>query len=239
MRAGYILLHRQGITPDEWKTPARTLAWFDLLTMVDYKTGNVTINYSFYERRWRKGRSTIFKWVQYWKGERMIEQTGEHDGERNGERFFVVNYAKYQRSGEQEGERTSEQEGEQKSEPRKKVSNIPLKELSNKKPEKIDFKKLESEFKRILVEHHWCDEHYANKTWDQGLELNGTHRENFLRKVALVLSSAKHERTISFAKKVYHEIAGMVNDFGAMNKGVSAQELHSRELFKEDTGHDL
>lgn len=133
MRKGYILLHRQGITPEEWKTPERTLAWFDLLTMVDFETGLVTINYTFYERRWRTARSTIHKWVRYWEGERMCERTGEHDSERNGERFFIVNYAKYQRLGEQEGEQTGEQEGERKGEPRYKVNSIPEGELSNEK----------------------------------------------------------------------------------------------------------
>lgn len=124
MRKGYILLHRQGITPEEWKTPERTLAWFDLLTMVDFETGLVTINYTFYERRWRTARSTIHKWVRYWEGERMCERTGEHDSERNGERFFIVNYAKYQKNGEQLGEQEGEQEGERKGEPRYKITSI-------------------------------------------------------------------------------------------------------------------
>lgn len=133
MRKGYILLHRQGITPDEWKTPERTLAWFDLLTMVDFETGLVTINYTFYERRWRTARSTIHKWVRYWEGERMCERTGEHDSERNGERFFIVNYAKYQRYGEQEGEQSGERKGERKGEPRKKVSSNNSVESNNGK----------------------------------------------------------------------------------------------------------
>lgn len=133
MRKGYILLHRQGITPAEWKTPERTLAWFDLLTMVDFETGLVTINYTFYERRWRTARSTIHLWVKHWIGEQQLERTGEHDHERNGERFFVVNYAKYQRYGEQEGEQKGEQKGERKGEPRKKVSSNNSIESSNEK----------------------------------------------------------------------------------------------------------
>ncbi len=133
MRNGYILLHRQGITPEEWKTPKRTLAWFDLLTMVDYQTGKVTFNYTFYERRWRTARSTIHKWIRYWEGERMCERTGEHDSERNGERLFIVNYAKYQKHGEQEGEQKGERKGEQKGEPRKKVNRIPSVEVNNNK----------------------------------------------------------------------------------------------------------
>jgi hypothetical protein len=156
MRKGYILLHRQGITPEEWKTPERTLAWFDLLTMVDFQTGLVTINYTFYERRWRTARSTIHKWVRYWEGERMCERTGEHDSERNGERFFIVNYAKYQTCGEQEGEQTGEQEGERKGEPRYKVNSIKSVVLSNgkslvAKATEEDTKHAESLFMMILT----------------------------------------------------------------------------------------
>lgn len=83
-------------------------------------------------------------------------------------------------------------------------------------------------FREILVREQWCDEHYADKTWNQGIALRSPHRENFLRKVGVVISSARHERTKPFAKKVYHEIAGMVNDFGDMARHLSNDELVDR-----------
>lgn len=134
MRDGYILLHRQGITPDEWKTPERTLAWIDLLTLTNFENGIVTVSYGFLATRWRVGKSTVFKWMAHWIGERQLERTGERDSERNGERFFVVNYAKYQKLGERVGERQGERKGERNSELRYTVSSIPSGESRKKNP---------------------------------------------------------------------------------------------------------
>jgi hypothetical protein len=136
MRDGYILLHRQGITPEEWKTPERTLAWIDLLTLTNFENGIVTVSYGFLANRWRVGKSTVFKWMAYWMkedqitkvGERTSERQGERWSERKGERYFVVNYAKYQRQGERVGERKGERQGERKGEPMNK-------DMSSKSPE--------------------------------------------------------------------------------------------------------
>lgn len=69
-------------------------------------------------------------------------------------------------------------------------------------------------FRQALVEHQWCDDHYAHKTWDQGCQLHGDARTDFMRKVRLVLTTVSARP--GFAKKIYHEIAGLVNDKGAM-----------------------
>lgn len=122
MREGFILLHRQSITRGDWKCPERTLAWIDLLTLANYEDGVVTASYGFLANRWRVGKSTVFKWMTYWKGERQCERLSERDSERKGERFFIVNYAKYQNSGERKGERQSERKGERQSELRYKDS---------------------------------------------------------------------------------------------------------------------
>lgn len=75
------------------------------------------------------------------------------------------------------------------------------------------------------------DEHYAAKTWEQGLDLPRDNKNEFARKVNVMLNSAKHQATIGFAKKMFHEIAGMVNDFGDMARHLSDEELSDREEF--------
>lgn len=40
--------------------------------------------------------------------------------------------------------------------------------------------------------------------------------QEFKRKICVMLTSAKHHRTIGLAKKLFHEIADLVNDRGAM-----------------------
>lgn len=92
-------------------------------------------------------------------------------------------------------------------------------------------------FRAILVENQWCDEHYAAKTWDQGCGLRGDDRTEFMRKVRLVLVSVKARPML--AKKVFHEIAGFVNDRGAMQSKLSPQEKKAREIFREETGQSL
>jgi hypothetical protein len=47
------------------------------------------------------------------------------------------------------------------------------------------------------------------------------------------------KKTLRVAKVIYHEIAGMVNDFGAMQQKLSPQEIEARRLFREETGQDL
>lgn len=128
MRNGYILLHRQSITPDDWRHPERTLAWIDLLTLVDHETSIANVSYGFLATRWRVGKSTVFKWVKHWKSERQIERLSERNSERNSERFFIVNYAKYQRVGERQSERSGERKSERQSEPMYTSKGTPSKE---------------------------------------------------------------------------------------------------------------
>ncbi len=128
MRNGYILLHRQSITPDEWKNPRRTLVWVDLLTFVDHETLIVTVSYGFLATRWRVSKNTSHLWIQQWITERRIERCTERSAERNAERFFVVNYAKYQKTEERFTERQTERGTERKTEQRYTVSSTPSKE---------------------------------------------------------------------------------------------------------------
>lgn len=122
MRTGYILLHREAITREDWKSPRRTLAWIDFLTLAEHKEAVVTASYGFLADRWGVSKSTAHDWINIWVDERAVERLTERSSERNAERFFVVNYAKYQRSAERSAERKGERQAERKSERRYKGS---------------------------------------------------------------------------------------------------------------------
>lgn len=137
MRTGYILLHRQGLTQEEWKHPLRTLAWFDFLTLANYEDAIVTASYGFLATRWRKSKGEVHRIIKLWisqgmieKRERSRERSRERERERNGERFFVVNYAEYQRREEPSRERVEERTKERSREPMYKVSSIKSIEVS-------------------------------------------------------------------------------------------------------------
>jgi hypothetical protein len=252
VRNGYILLHRQGLTEDEWKHPLRTLAWIDFLTMAAWEDftaddgvrvsrGEVIASYGFLAKRWRVSKDTAHTWLKHWIAERQVERRAERCTERSAERFFLLNYAKYQETAERVAERTAERSAEQmkgkqvKTNSQKENRESPARA---KKPD-VPLAELERPFKATLVEQGWCEEDYAGKTWDQGLALRGEHRVEFERKLRFVLTAARHPATVRLAKKVFHEIAGYVNDFGAMQSRLSPQELEARRAFREETGLEL
>ncbi len=71
----------------------------------------------------------------------------------------------------------------------------------------------------------WCDKAYAEKTWEQGNCLPKEHRQEFFRKVDL-LSKWK-------SGSLFHEIAGFVNDKGAMESKLSSVAKARRDDFIE------
>jgi len=171
MRSGYILLHRKGITRDEWRHPKRTLAWIDFCTMAAYENfmaddgvwirkGEVIASYGFLARRWRTSKGTAHFWISHWIDERQVERLAERCIERNAERFFIVNYVKYQ-DNEQTSERTTERSPEPKSEQMKRKQ--PNENSENKNIE-ISFEKILSELKTKAIEMEFTDEAYADKT---------------------------------------------------------------------------
>lgn len=97
----------------------------------------------------------------------------------------------------------------------------------------------QQQFAAVVEEHGWGDPVYVEKTWTQGMNLAADNRTEFLRKVRVVLNSAKHPKTLGLARKIYFEIAGLVNDRGDMERRISPQELAARELFREEVGQDL
>jgi len=108
MRQGFIFLHRQAITPDEWRNPGRVLAWIDLLTMADYKTGIVECSFGSLSRRWRVSKHTAHRWIHDFMATGRLKVYAERKTERSPERYFIVNYAKYQHPTERKAERKAE-----------------------------------------------------------------------------------------------------------------------------------
>lgn len=95
----------------------------------------------------------------------------------------------------------------------------------------IDRSTMETRFKSLLVERQWCDEAYADKTWAQGSAMDDS--KEFFRKVGLLLAWANVASREKKAKLLYHEIAGFVNDKGAMRQHLTAAEQHERDEFGE------
>lgn len=137
MRAGYILLHRKGITEQDWKHAARTLAWIDLCTLAAFRDhvtqdgatirrGEVVASFSYLAKRWNVAKSTAYAWISYFVAERQLERRSERCHERNAERFFLVNYAKYQMLTERSAEREVARIAERTSELIKLIIRIPV-----------------------------------------------------------------------------------------------------------------
>lgn len=123
-RDGFILLHRKGLSKEEWKHPIRTLAWIDFLTMAAWQDftapdgvyvglGQVIASYGFLATRWGVSKANAHRWIQHWILEKQVERLPERCVEREAERFFVVNYAKYQGTAERAPERLPERALEQ------------------------------------------------------------------------------------------------------------------------------
>ena len=75
---------------------------------------------------------------------------------------------------------------------------------------------------------------YAEKIWRQHKELRPANREEFYRKIRVLLNSSKHEKTIRLSRKIYFELAGFVNDKGEMEKMIDDKEVKRRQEFAEE-----
>lgn len=97
--------------------------------------------------------------------------------------------------------------------------NITKDTFTKERPEERKTAELtETTWKEVVLENGWCDQGYADKTWEQSLLLSPSDREEFRRKSRVMITSAGHQRTRGLARKIFHEIAGFVNDFGAMKR---------------------
>lgn len=98
-------------------------------------------------------------------------------------------------------------------------------------------KETAKKFHALILDQKWCDESYAEKLFKQSKDLSPDLYEKLLRKMRVALNSAKHPSTVGLAKKIYHEIAGFVNDFGPMQNALGAKEREKRrELAEEESG---
>ncbi len=114
---------------------------------------------------------------------------------------------------------------------------ITNKTVLEKKPDTADPGERERRFKALLVQQGWCDQSYADKTWEQGMGMSA--RAEFVRKVNLMLGWSRIPAKLERARLLFHEISGFVNDQGAMQQRLSPQEITARAIFREETGQDL
>lgn len=85
------------------------------------------------------------------------------------------------------------------------------------------------------------DDGYADKTWDQRTSLSHADRITYYQKAerAVFYSRQPGDRPKALAKRICLEIAGFVNDRGAMQSRLTTSEAEARRLFKEETGQEL
>lgn len=120
--------------------------------------------------------------------------------------------------------------------PTSHTKETPTKEkLQKKVPEKdkqcYDIEEIEKQIRGIAEREGWADTHYLDKLWSQHRDLRPADRDTFYRKISMAIRSARHTATLGFARKVYFEAAGLVNDRGLMEKQLSADEAARRREF--------
>lgn len=114
----------------------------------------------------------------------------------------------------------------------KEKSNVPSKKTLT--PQEVE--QLHVAFDTAALTLGCTDEPYLQKLWPQGLSLRGEHRMDFLRKAALVVRQVKmaHPAALKLARRVYHEMAGDVNDRGEMMRKLSGTEAARRQQFAQE-----
>lgn len=98
---------------------------------------------------------------------------------------------------------------------------------------------VEKQFFEIAISEQWCDGAYVEKTILQARQLGTENRVEYFRKLRVGLNAFRSsgESTRKLAKKMFHEIAGHVNDRGAMEKALTGKELAKRREFEiEENG---
>lgn len=236
MRDGFILLHRKGITPKEWRHPLRTLAWIDFCTMAAYedfmaedgvwiRRGEVIASYGYLAKRWRISKGTVHFWIKHWIAERQVERLDERCIERSAERFFIVNYAKYQEPSERTAERRAERPSERKAEP---IERRQGNEDSGNKHIEASFAEILDKFRTKSMEMEFADEAYADKTVRQAQKIRGKDREELCRKISVFLNCCKSAKQHRKAHILFSEIAGFVNDKGDMMRQLNDRERNER-----------
>lgn len=242
MTAGWIKLHRQ-MTEWEWYNDANTIRLFLHLLL--------TANHD--DNRWQgvmvrrgqriAGRHTLSEELGI--SERSIrtslkrlKSTSEVTIKATN-RFSVItvnNYEKYQSkelsdqpSVQPRANKRPASDHKQEGEEGKEIKKVAPRDKVV--PMTLDRPTQEKKFKQLLVEQQWCDQPYADKTWDQGCSMSD--RDEFFRKVALLLAWAIVPSRLGKAKLLFHEIAGFVNDRGAMRQHLTTAAQAERDEFAE------
>lgn len=266
MRNGFILLHRKGITEDEWKYPLRTLAWIDLLTLAawdDYTTpsgvlvkrGEVIASETFLAERWRQNRGTVHRWLAYWEAQQMVQRSVQQQGKHSPQRIFLLNYAKYQVVPQQSPQQTEQHSGQQspqtmkrkeqdsnsqnqnkEAEARKAEADVPETAPAVTEPVRDELRGREERFKRAVADLQKWDEDYTANVWAAGMALPRDRRDKFGRKVNVLLGWARVEGKAGKMGLILNEIAALVNDEGVMVKHLSPQEQAARGHFVQQSG---
>lgn len=100
-----------------------------------------------------------------------------------------------------------------------------------------DIEKLEKDFMPFAVAY--SDDAYAQKTWEQRLNLRADNRAEFYRKCVLFCGycRGRSEKMQGKARVLFAEIAGHINDKGAMERKLDDQEIADRRNFAiEESG---
>lgn len=89
---------------------------------------------------------------------------------------------------------------------------------------------------RAVEAEGWCDRAYLDKTLNQLRSLSKENRDEAYRKLRVLANTylGKGERVKTLSKKIFHEIAGFVNDRGQMEKVLTEKEIASRRAFAEE-----
>ena len=108
-----------------------------------------------------------------------------------------------------------------------------------KKPTKKALKnddEIISEFFNLAISQGWTSHDYEEKSKVQLSELAPDEFATCLTKmrVAINASYSDSEHTRKLAKKIYFEVVGRINDFGAMQQGLNSKELASRRELPND-----
>lgn len=123
------------------------------------------------------------------------------------------------------GEPSTEGEGEGEGDSEVKASRV--------EDDSDETKANECKFIEVAVAEKWCDRSYVEKTVAQAALLSAENQTEFHRKLRVLLNclKSKADGPKKLAKKMFHEVAGFVNDFGAMERVLTPEQVTKRRGF--------
>jgi hypothetical protein len=252
MSNGWIKLHRQIEDNELWflEPFTRGQAWVDLLLLanhdpkafhirgnrVEVQRGQVARAATTFAERWKWSKGKVLSFFEYLEKCGMIDRRISHVIAV----ITIRNYEEYQhtepqdepQTGRQNDRRPDDRPDTNKKE--KKVKKEKKAKLSGM-TERTD-EATEREFRAAAQAEGWCDRHYLDKTLTQLHALSREHRAEAFRKMRVLANAyrSQSDRTRKLAKRLFHEIAGFVNDHGHMERSLTDQEIALRRQFAEE-----